>query len=631
MCGIVGIRRFDGRPVDPQLLETMVDTLAHRGPDGRGMWIDGAVGLGHTRLSIIDLGGSQQPMPSVDGRFHLTFNGEIFNYQAVRDQLDYPFRTAGDTEVLLASITQRGLDGVRRLRGQFACAVHDRDTGELTLLRDRVGVLPLYYTVSDEMFAFASEIKALVPALRTAPQLDTSQLSAYLMRRAVPAPRTLVRGVRKVPPGHALRVSASGTVTVEPYWSLPEPADVLDLSPADAVDAVDRALHDAVDDALVADVPVGSYLSGGLDSSLVVALASRRVAPRRMHTLCAEFGDARHDESAYARAVSERFSTEHHPVSIRPDDFLDLWARLSQARDAPLSEPADIAVFRLAEAAREYVKVILSGEGGDELFGGYPKYRLADVTGWSGVAPAAVRRTLFGAVERGLPAKANRLRIAVRAQTAPTMADRLATWFAPFTGYECRTLLGLEPEGVTEVPHRDAIDLMSRLDIGSWLPDNLLERGDRMSMAASLELRPPFLDARLVELAARLPSEYKVRAGRPKWVLREVGRRYLPTHIIDRPKVGFRVPLDTWFRAGLQSMTHDLLLAPDSVVAEVLDMAAVRRLVEDHERHRRNEEIRLWTLLSFEVWARTYLRGPAVAGSVSGSQPHRPLHAGIGG
>jgi asparagine synthase (glutamine-hydrolysing) len=612
MCGIAGIHRFDGAPVDAAQLEAMVDALEHRGPDDRGTWIDGSVGLGHTRLSIIDLDGSRQPMASPDGRLRLTFNGEIFNYRDVRTRLDYPFHTAGDTEVLLAALTLHGPDGVRDLRGQFACAAHDQRTRETWLIRDRIGVLPLYYMVSSELVAFASEIKALEPVFG-ARELDSEHLPAYLMRRAVPAPNTLVRGVRKVPAGHVVRVAPTGEVSVQRYWTLPPAAEVLDVSPNQAIDLVDRAVRDAVDDALVSDVPVGSYLSGGLDSSLVVALASDRVS-RPLHTLSAEFGDARYDETLFASIVSRRFRTDHHTVPVRAHDFVDLWQQLSLHRDAPLSDPADIAVFRLAQAARQDVKVMLSGEGADELFGGYPKYRLAGLTDWTGHVPAAIRRRAFASVERLLPARANRARIAVRAQTGSSLSDRFDTWFAPFTAYECAELLGVEAPSLDEIEHRDAIDLMSRLDLASWLPDNLLERGDRMSMAASLELRPPYLDTRLVELAARLPSPYKVRHHKTKWILREVARRYLPTEIIDRPKIGFRVPLDAWFRSGLRDMSTDLLLSRDSVVSDLMDMRAVTRLVQDHERGRRNEEIRIWTLLSFEVWARQHLRVSAPIG-----------------
>ncbi|KQX69342.1 asparagine synthase (glutamine-hydrolyzing) [Angustibacter sp. Root456] len=608
MCGIAGVHRFDGEEVPCALVTAMADRLEHRGPDGSGSWTGPGIGFGHRRLAIIDLAGSHQPMATADGRYHLCFNGEIFNYRELRRGLDHRFVTDGDVETLLALFVERGVAGLSALRGQFAFAVHDTATRETWLVRDRLGVLPLYYAREPEQVVFGSEVKALEPALTHPLELDHQQLPAYLMRRSVPAPGTLFRGVHKVPPGCVLHLRADGQQSLHRYWELPDPSDVLDVDLDAAADLVDRALGRAVDDALVADVPVGSYLSGGVDSSLVVALASRRTSGP-VQTFSATFGDPRYDESAHAREVARQFGTAHHEVPVDAADFQQAWIELTRFRDAPLSEPADIAVHHLARTAREHVKVVLSGEGSDELFGGYPKYRFARATTWAGVVPQSVRSGLLQTIADALPAQAGRLRIAARAQSGRSAEDRLATWFAPFTAAECERLLGARvPHLAAPVPHRDAIDLLGRLDLMSWLPDNLLERGDRMSMAASLELRPPFLDHRLVELAFRLPSSVRVHRGQTKAVLKQVARRYLPTSIVDRPKVGFRVPLDSWFRSGLRDIAHDLLLGADSTVAQVMDPGVVAELVRSHDSGRRNEEIRLWTLLSLEMWARAELR-----------------------
>ena len=610
MCGIAGTVSFDATPADPDELRAMAATLAHRGPDGQGLWTDGRVGFSHTRLSIIDLAGSPQPMAGPRGRLHVCFNGEIFNYQELRSGLDYPFRTRGDTEVLLALFDKHGVDGVTRLVGQFAYAIHDAETGDVYLFRDRLGVLPLYYVTDGKRLAFASEIKTLLPALGEPPEVDHTQLSSYLMRRAIPAPSTLVRGVRKVPPGHYLRARPDGTISVVRYWQQPDPGDVLTLDDTSAIDLIDRQLDEAVRSALVADVPIGSYLSGGVDSSLIVAMVSRHVAAGTLNTFSAAFGSEQYDETEFANLVAARFACQHHQVDVRASDFIDLWPKLTWHRDAPLSEPADIAVFRLAQTARQHVKVVLSGEGSDELFGGYPKYQLAGITASAG--GSAGRTTFLRAAERSMPARSGRLRIAARAMAGRTPEERIATWFAPFTRYEAERLLGVPlPPPDAAIPHRDGIDLMGRMDLAAWLPDNLLERGDRMSMAASLELRPPFMDHRLVETASRLPSSLKVRHRQTKWVLKQVAARHLPAEIVHRRKVGFRVPLDAWFRTGLRDLCGDLLLGPDSFVADVLDPRIVRELIETHDRGRRNEEIRIWTLLSLEVWARQYLRAPA--------------------
>ena len=619
MCGIAGIRRFDDRPVDEAGLRSMMRVLHHRGPDDQDLWIEGPTGIAHTRLSIIDLNGSRQPMASHTGRHVLTFNGEIFNYEALRADLDYPFVTRGDTEVVLATVVRHGAHAASHLLGQFAFAVHDRATGSISLVRDRLGVLPLYYYVDEHQLVFASEPKAILEVLGQRARLDHEQLRSYLKARAVHAPATLFEGIRKVPPGHVVEVSDTGRVSVSAYWTLPAPDAVERCTPEEAVDLVEAALRQAIDASLVADVPVGAYLSGGVDSSLIVALATaaRRDAGSTapVATFAAEFGDPRVDETPYSELVARTVGSDHHRVRIRPDDFRETWEHLTWHRDAPVSEPADIAVAQLATAARQHVKVVLSGEGSDELFGGYPKYRYARATALAGRLPSHLRSAALQRLERSLPADRGRLRIGLRTLAGAQMSD----WFAPFTDYEVDALLGTRSDRAPRVvAHRDPIDLMARTDIDTWLPDNLLERGDRMSMAASLELRPPFLDHRLVELAFRLPSDVKVRGGETKWVIKQVARRHLPEQVVSRPKVGFRVPLDAWFRGELEVMSRDLLQGSDSFVGNLLDSEAVGAILADHASGRRNEEIRIWTLLSLEMWGRTFLGSPLSGATSAG-------------
>jgi len=608
MCGIVGVRRFDGRPVSEELLRAMTAQLTHRGPDGEGYWVDGPVGFGHRRLSIIDVAGSPQPMATSDEQVHVTFNGEIFNFRELREGCDYPFRTSGDTEVLLALYRREGFRSVERLRGQFAYAIHDGE--DLWLFRDRLGVLPLFTYQDADMFAFASEIKALLPALPTSPSVDLASLDSYLSRRAVAAPHTLFENVRKLLPGHRLRVGPDGVSEPEPYWTVPA-GSPRTVSDDEAVRLVSTGLEDAVRSALVADVPVGSLLSGGVDSSLIVALATRLRGGDPVDTFSAGFGDPRYDELPHAREVSRVFGTNHHEVVVEPGNFADLWPKLTWHRDAPISEPADVAVFELATLARQTVKVLLSGEGSDELFAGYPKYKMARWTNLADVVPAGLRESVLGSIERRLPASQGRARIALRTLAAPTEVDRLASWFAPFTAPERRALLaGIDerPPSSLELTGVDAIERMLEFDCQGWLADNLLERGDRMAMAASVELRPPFLDHRMVELAFSLPSRVKVRKGQTKWVLKQVARQHLPESIVDRRKVGFRVPLDAWFRDHLRDMARDMLLGPSSFVGTTLDPVAVRSLLDTHESGRRDESIRIWTLLSLEVWHDVYFR-----------------------
>lgn len=615
MCGIVGIRRFDGLPVDEGLLRRMAAQLHHRGPDGDGFRVWRDVGFGHTRLSIIDLAGSPQPMTSASAPVHVTFNGEIFNYQELRAQLvkdGVPLRTHGDTEVLLEILRREGLRGLHRLNGQFAFGCFDERAGTLLLARDRLGILPLYYAEGPGCLVFASEVKALLPALG-APQLDDDAVEDYLTYRSVPPERTLFRGVKKLAAGHALHVGADGRLVDEVWWALPAKLHGEMLTGDAAVAAVDAALERAVAGRLVADVPVGAYLSGGLDSSLTVALMKKLRQGGEVQTFAAGFADPRYDELPYAKQVSEAVGTVHHEIHVTAEDFQQLWQKLSWHRDGPISEPADVAIFRIALYARSSVKVLLSGEGSDEIFAGYPKYVYEPKLAIAAAIPAFLRVPAFRLAERLLPGSKWRARQAARALAARTTAERLQTWFAPFTWYERRALRAgygaLRSPGQYERCEGDHLRRMLYVDCHTWLADNLLERGDRMSMAASIENRPPFLDHELVELAFRVDSALKVRGGSGKWIVKEIARRHLPANIVDRKKVGFRVPLDEWFRGGLRDYVHDLLVGRDSFVSSYLDRAVVDGLMQDHMVGRRNEELRLWTLLGLEVWHRTFFRG----------------------
>lgn len=616
MCGIVGMRRFDGGSPDVDVLRDMAAALRHRGPDGEGFLVRGGVGLGHRRLSIIDLEHSQQPMSTADGRLHVSFNGEILNYRRLRAELDHPYRTSGDTEVLLAAHARRGPAGVADLVGQFAYALYDEGTDDLWLHRDRLGILPLYYYADSSVLLFASETKALLRGLGRTPALDLDSVADYLARRSVPAPWTLLEGIRKVEPGTSVRVHAGGVGEVRRYWSVPVPSRPRRTTDVEAVDAVRSALTTAVDRCLEADVPVGAYLSGGLDSSLVVALMTQARRGGPVRTFAAGFGDPRHDELPWAGKVAAALGTTHSEVRVRPEDFLRLWEPLTWHRDGPVSEASDVAVHRLAELAGEHVKVVLSGEGADELFAGYPKHRYARATRLAGLVPPAVRAALLPRLESALPAGSGRLRIAVRAMSERTAPERMEAWFAPFLAPERRLLLGRAAGHDRLAGYASPGDALTRMlagDLSGWLPDNLLERGDRMSMAASVELRPPFLDPDLVALAFALPARMKLRSGTGKWALRQVARTLLPPEVVDRPKVGFRVPLDDWFRSGLRDMARDRLTDRDSLAAELFDRGAVRRLLDEHESGRRNEELRIWTLLSLEVWNSVCRRGSGSA------------------
>jgi asparagine synthase (glutamine-hydrolysing) len=615
MCGIAGVIRHDATSVDPRLLDAMGDTLDHRGPEGRGTWLGSGpaqgIGLAHRRLRIIDVEHSDQPMFSADGRYVLVFNGEILNYRELRATLDYPWTSAGDTEVVLAAFAAHGQAAFAMLAGQFACAVVDTRTGQVWLARDRMGILPLYWMDDGRQLAFASEPKALA-AVRGRLELDPLTLDEYLVHRVVSAPRTLYSGVSKLLPGTYAVLRARRPPHITPYWALTPRSPIQVTSPDEYVDHLDGALSSAVRRALVADVEVGTYLSGGLDSSLVTAITvAARPTGARTHTFAAGFGDARVDELPHARAVAAQLGTDHHEVHLREGDFEHLWPLLTWHRDAPLSEAADVAVYQLARVARGHVKVALSGEGSDELFGGYPKHAFAGLTSMLAHVPVSAREPVFERISRAVAPSLPRLAIALRALTGAGSDEMFAAWFASFTPAEAARLTGHPYHRHAAVPPSD-VDALTRMllqDCGSWLSDNLLERGDRMSMAASLELRPPFLDRDVVDLAFALPPSAKVSWGRSKWLVKQVARRYLPADVIDRRKIGFRVPLDAWLRGGLRDTVWDLLTDPDSVTTTMLDPQSVRKLLQEHDSGRRNHDMRLWTLASLAVWHRTCVLG----------------------
>lgn len=610
MCGICGVMNIgtvaDGG--EPETLDRMSSALRHRGPDDSGHWHDERAWLGHRRLSIIDVEKSAQPMVSADQRFVLVFNGEVLNYRKLRNTLDYPFVTAGDTEAILAAHSRHGDAAVSRLEGQFAYGLYDRDDGSLLLARDRMGIVPLYWWSDGSRFLFASELTALLRGVPRPVSLSTGAIGKYLRSRSVAAPDTLVDGLHKVRPGHLLRVTPTGVIREEQYWW--PSVQPTRLAPGDAVEELDRRLGTAVESAMVADVPVGAYLSGGVDSSLIVAKAAA-VAGAPLHTFSAGFGDERTDETSYARLVSSWCGTRHHGVQVRPADFFELWPTLSRHRGAPLSEPADIAVYRLAQCARQHVKVVLSGEGSDELFAGYPKYRLAGLTRAVGLLPASVRTPLLSSAAARLPASGRRLGVALRALSEPGIEDRVTGWFAPFTDAERRALIGVESPKPSRHGHQSSLRLMLERDQHQWLSDNLLERGDRMTMAGSVEMRPPFLDMGVVNFSLGLPDHLLVRRRTGKWLVKQVATRYLPQSVVGRRKAGFKVPLDTWFRHDLRDFVWDLVSSGESVTQTYLDAEAVSSLFRRHDERVADESIRIWTIASLEVWYRTLLEDQA--------------------
>ncbi|MGB9430600.1 MAG: asparagine synthase (glutamine-hydrolyzing) [Candidatus Acidiferrum sp.] len=610
MCGIVGILARHGNTPDSGVLSTMMDAMRHRGPDDSGSFYDGEVALGFRRLSIIDLCGGHQPLSTSCGRYTIVFNGEIYNYRELREELvrDYGalFLTASDTEVVVNALKHWGTDSLSRFNGMFAFAVWDAQERSLFLARDRIGKKPLFYSVSQRGIVFASEVKSLLEHPDVPRALDASRLPIFLAYRYLPGDETLFAGVHCLPAATWTRVSAADVrITPRAYWDFsfrntaPDPAVPREL---------ETLLDDAVHRRMIADVPLGLFLSGGLDSSVILALMVRHSsAPVKTFSVAFDTGFS---EAKFAREVATLFHADHTEVRFGAEDLLENLGTALWARESPVTEPSDIPIMLLARTARKAVTVVLSGEGSDEIFGGYLKYGAeAAIDRWSSVMP----RGALGAAARLMPYRMRGLQLALECASEPDPMERYAAWFGGFRASERQRLL--RPD-LARVPvhafsravleHKvfpGIIEQMLYLDLKHWLPANLLLRADRMTMANGLELRCPFLDYRLVEFAAlRVAGADKVAFNDGKLVLKGLARKWLPDSIINRRKWGFKVPIAEWLRGDLLPLLRQRLLAPGSPLSDLLDAAAIARLIDEHAAGRKNHEKQLWILLQLELW-----------------------------
>jgi asparagine synthase (glutamine-hydrolysing) len=622
MCGIAGLfYPATPKPVDPARVAAMADAMAHRGPDGSGVWTAPGVGLGHRRLSIIDVAGSPQPMSSAEGDITVTYNGEIYNFAELRAKLQAKgavFRTSGDTEVLIHGWRHWGTALLDRLNGMFAFAVHDARRQCLFLARDRLGVKPLHYVeLSDGAVAFASELKGLLahPLLRRAPGLRA--VEDYLAFGYVPDDACLVAGVKKLPAGHFL--------LIERGKSLPAPAQWWDIDFSNRARGSAKALEEelvermraAVRSRMVADVPLGAFLSGGVDSSAVVALMAE-ASKAAVKTCTIGFAEIGHDERAYAAQVAERFATDHRTHVVASDDFA-LIDTLVGAFDEPFADASALATYQVCALAREQVTVALSGDGADEAFAGYRRYRFqAAEERVRGLLPAGMRHSVFGTLGRLYP-KADWAPRPLRAKTTLlALAENGAEGYARSVGVTtpmtrralysdaARTgLRGYRAENryiaaMQAAPARDAIDRAQYADMKFWLPGDILTKMDRTSMAVSLEAREPLLDHRLIEFAATLPTSMRLRRGQGKWLMKKAMERYLPRDILYRPKMGFVTPVSTWFRGALADEAAGIARSRMLTDTGWFDMAAIGRLAEQHRSGRAEHGRTLWQLVMLE-------------------------------
>jgi asparagine synthase (glutamine-hydrolysing) len=648
MCGLVGLLKLGGDT--PEALarsaEEMSRTLVHRGPDDAGCYVDAPAGLalGFRRLAILDVSpGGHQPMLSADARYVVVFNGEIYNFQELRVELEgegHSFKSTSDTEVMLAAVRQWGFaHTVRRLWGMFAIALWDRAERALWLARDRLGKKPLYFAQIGDAFLFGSELKVFHAHAAFRPELDEDAVVAYLRFGYVPTPLSIFRRVAKFPAASFARVKAGMPPMIEPYWRpsefLGQPPD-RDFDDPSAIEQLESLLRDSVRRRMIADVPIGAMLSGGVDSSSVVAFM-QEVASQPVRTFTIGFRHSEHDESVAAKAVAAHLGTEHVELFVTPEEARAVIPRLPDLYDEPFADSSQIPTYVLSELTRRYVTVSIAGDGGDELFGGYTRYNWAS-TAWSVMArlPRTARKwvadqalrvapdswdTIYGLCEWALPAT-RRVRfagdkihkfaeIAVAPDGSSFYQGVVSTWKDPLAivreGYASASRLPALPPALDGVRHESFVEYMMQIDMLTYLPDDILVKVDRASMGASLEVRAPLLDHRIVEWVSRLPMRFKIRNGMSKWLLRQLLYRRVPRELIERPKMGFGVPIGLWLRGPLREWAEELLSERELSATGVFRTDPIRRTWSEHLSGKRNHEHRLWILLMFQAWRRRWM------------------------
>ena len=633
MCGITGWANFDSRtsPFDgaKDLLHSMCERMVHRGPDSEGLYVTSGAALGMRRLAIIDLVTGEQPVFNEDRSIAVVLNGELYNYREIRERLEklgHSFRSASDTEVLPHLYEEYGDDMVHELNGMFAFALWDTKRRRLLIARDRFGEKPLYWGVFDKTLIFASEPKVLLAHPSVKPALNLQALRQYLSFDYVPAPLSIYEGINKLPAAHKL-VLEDGCVEVRPYWQLDYQTKTPVPSDEEAAERLRELLSDAVRMRLVSDVPLGVLLSGGVDSSTVAALAVRS-SSEAVKTFSISFSESSFDESAYARGVAKFLGTDHHEERLSADLAANLVSEIGAWMDEPFSDPSLVPTYLLSRFTRKHVTVALGGDGGDELFAGYEMYvghRWAEIYKH---VPAAVRSKLIEPLVGLLPVKTKNLSLDYKARrfVAGANFDEVARhhiWFGSFTPEEQQGLLTSNAlahtdsdiykqarEMMQECAGPDLLKRMQNLDTRLYLAEDILTKVDRASMAVSLEVRAPFLDPRVAEFAASLPSSYKLRGSKTKYILKKAVDGMLPRFVTRRSKKGFGVPVAEWLKMKLRPLARDLL-SPERVKrAGVFNPEYVSRLQDEHERGVANHRKLLWTLLMFELWHESFIETP---------------------
>lgn len=641
MCGIVGLIAPAAASWDAEAVaRRMSDAVRHRGPDSSGVWRDPASGVvfGHRRLAIIDLSASgHQPMLDRSERYVITYNGEIYNYKTLRDELvakGSSFRGESDTEVILEGVARWGLTAtVVRLAGIFAFGILDRQERRLFLVRDHLGVKPLYHGLAGSTFAFASELKPFHQIPGFSPTISPNSLDALLRYSYVPTPGTIFEGISKLPPGTIGEVQIdqpTAAMRMSTYWSAKQTAlsgtrDPLVISPGQAVAALDTVLRTAVESQMVSDVPLGAFLSGGVDSSTVVALM-QSASSRPIRTFSIGFSEAAYNEAHAAAAVAAHLGTDHTELFVSPQQALDVITQLPHIFDEPFADSSQIPTFLVSQLARQSVTVALSGDGGDELFAGYNRHVLGErLWGLMRGTPHPVRHALSRSATWLAPSAYDRAGNAWHRVTGHQLPPRfgfqvhkiaaLADAHSEGDLYERMTSqwnglpaavrgvsAGAGPRHFAPSPFATLTERMMVWDLETYLPDDVLTKVDRASMACGLEARVPLLDPRVVEFAWRIPLNLKLRDGKGKWILREVLHRYVPRALVDRPKAGFAVPIDSWLRGPLRDWAEALLSVPALDASGLLETSVIRAVWRRHLAGQRDAQQTLWNVLMFQAW-----------------------------
>ncbi len=625
MCGIAGYLTREPSVYPESVINRMTGVMRHRGPDGEGVFRDPYCTLGHKRLSIVDLAAGAQPMGNEDGSLQITYNGEIYNHAALRPALEaagHRYRTRCDTETILHAYEQYGRGCVERFRGMFAFAVWNGAEPKLFCARDRLGIKPFYYWFDGRTFVFGSEIKVLLEHPAVSARLEDAALAEHLALGYSSDERTLFAGIKRLMPGHTLELGAEGALDIRQYWDVPLPETAERRSDEEWIEACREGFERSVEQRLMADVPLGMFLSGGVDSGSVAATIKRlRDAP--VKTFSVGYAEQEFSELDYARQVAERIGTDHHEVRVGRDDFFDALPGLVWHEDEPIVWPSSVSLHFVSKLAEQQVKVVLTGEGADELFAGYGRYRFYLLNErWVrpyGLLPGFLRRAIRGMVETS-----PLLRADLRRKLGHTIVGRDASFEslyidnfqAAFSAGQQAELLrrgGGEPHGSYLRWWRSSegarpLQRLLYADLKTYLVE-LLMKQDQMSMSASIESRVPFLDHSFVELAAAMPDHMKLRGSTGKYVFKKVAEKLIPREIIYRKKMGFPTPLKAWLRGPLQGRVGEILLAPDGFLAEHLETGAVRKLLAAHHDGAIDATDRIWRLLNLQIWGETFLAG----------------------